>query len=156
MIDSHPVKVLVASNGFRDAHPLDFHALGLAGVIDRLAARMRLVGLMVALDVEPADADIDRRTAILLYRATDELFRNILTHAVAREVKIRLQVAPGAVQVCIQDDGIGFHGKGMLSGEPPEGGLRKLHRVVSAAGGHMDVQSSPETGTRVTVQLPRD
>lgn len=156
MIDSHPVKMLVASNGFLDAHPLDFHALGLAGVIDRLAARMRSNGLKVALEVGPADAEIDRRIAILLFRATDELLRNILAHGVACEVTILLQVAPGTIQLCIQHDGTGFHRKRMLSGESTEGGLWKLHRAVSAAGGYMDVQSSRETGTCITVQLPRD
>ncbi|MBT2549589.1 sensor histidine kinase [Arthrobacter sp. ISL-65] len=156
MIDSHPVKVLVASDGLVDAHPFDFHALGLAGVIDRLAVRMRSAGLRVALEVGHAEAEIDRRSAILLYRATDELFRNIMAHARAQEVKILLQVAPGAIQLRIQDDGIGFHCKRLLSEEAAEGGLRKLHRVIGRAGGYLDVESSRETGTCVTVQLPLD
>ncbi|MDQ1059878.1 two-component system sensor histidine kinase UhpB [Arthrobacter globiformis] len=154
--DSHPVKVVMAFDGLVDAHPLDFHALGLAGVIDQLAVRMRSVGLKVALEVGHGEAEIDRRSAILLYRATDELFRNIVAHALAQEVKILLQVAPGAIQLSIQDDGVGFHGKRLLSEEATDGGLRKLHRVIGRAGGYLDVESSTETGTCVTVQLPLD
>jgi signal transduction histidine kinase len=156
MIDAHPVKVIVASDGLVDAHPFDFHALGLAGVIDQLAVRMRSVGLKVALEVGHADAEVDRRSAILLYRATDELFRNILAHSLAQEVKVLLHVAPGTIQLSVQDDGTGFHGKRLLSEEAAEGGLRKLHRVIGRAGGYLDVESSTETGTCVTVQLPLD
>ncbi|MFC9350497.1 sensor histidine kinase [Arthrobacter sp. NPDC057013] len=156
LIDSHPVKVAVTSDVVVDVHPFDFHALGLAGVIDRLAARMRSVGLKVALEVGHAEAEIDRRIAILLYRVTDELFRNIVAHALAQEVKILLQVAPGAIELSVQDDGTGFHGNRLLSTEAAEGGLRKLHRAVGRAGGYLDVRSSEETGTCVTVQLPLD
>jgi signal transduction histidine kinase len=157
MIDAHPVKVVMAPDGLEDAHPFDFHALGLAGVIDQLAAvRMRSVGLKVALEVGHAEAEVDRRSAILIYRATDELFRNIVAHSLAQEVKVLLHVAPGSIQLSVQDDGTGFHGKRLLSEEAAGGGLRKLHRVIGRAGGYLDVESSEESGTCVTVQLPLD
>ncbi|WP_354263271.1 ATP-binding protein [Arthrobacter sp. OAP107] len=87
-----------------------------------------------------------------LYRATDEIFRNILAHAVARKVAVRLKVEPGSVRVCVQDDGVGFDRS--PSGDATEGGLRRLQREVSLAGGYLDVQSRPGTGTFVIVQLP--
>lgn len=150
--DSHPVKV-VAPEALPDAHPIDFHALGLAGVVDRLAERIRGTGLNVELEVLHTDAEIDRRTAMLLYRATDELFRNILARAAATEVKVRLQAASQGIQVCIQHDGIGVHDELMLSAEPMEGGLRNLLHVVGLGGGYIRVESNPEA-TSITIKLP--
>ncbi|QIK75082.1 sensor histidine kinase [Nocardioides piscis] len=86
-------------------------------------------------------ADTDPRHRALLAWVLRESVTNVVRHARATRVEIRL--APDGLEVC--DDGGGMHG--------PEGnGLRGMRERVSAAGGRLEVTGAP--GTRVRVVLP--
>jgi two-component system NarL family sensor kinase len=91
----------------------------------------------------------------LLFSAARELLSNVVRHAEAKRVTVRLVETDGVIVLAVEDDGRGF---------PPERLVERLadghvglasQRVrVEAAGGSLDVDSVPGDGTRVEITLP--
>ena len=61
---------------------------------------------------------------------------NILRHADASTVTLRITAGAGPLTVEVEDDGVG-------GADPRGSGLRGLRDRVEAAGGHVAVQSAP-------------
>lgn len=139
-----------------DTRPVDFDALGVAGAIDRLAFALRERGTEVFLEAPHHWMEVDRKCAMLLYRAAQELLSNIYKFAAASSVTVRLASLSHAVQLKVTDDGGGFDEHTASSGRHGGMGLRLLRLAVGAAGGEMTVDSRPATGTCVTIRLPLD
>lgn len=93
---------------------------------------------------------------IPLLKAIREVLVNIVKHAQARKVKIRVCNEKGAVMVEIGDDGIGF--------EVPEDflpakdrrslGLFSIQERLTGMGGEFSLLSEPGQGTRVRLTVP--
>lgn len=138
-----------------DTHPVDFHALGVAGAIDRVALPLRKRGTAVRLETPHHGMEVDRQSAELLYRAAQELLSNVYKFADASAVTVRLGCVSHAVQLKVTDDGGGFDVQAATRGRHSGMGLRLMRLAVDAAGGGMTIDSSA-TGTCVTITLPLD
>src|SRR5262249_19186593 len=87
-----------------------------------------------------------------LYRCAQEALHNVVKHACARSVQVRLIVGePGILSVEIEDDGVGFD-----PAEIPAGhlGVRTMGDRVEQIGGTLEVCSAPGSGTTVRVHVP--
>ncbi len=152
---------IVAVRGvLTDTHPVDFHALGVSGAIDRLTLPLRQRGTGVQLEAPHHQMEVDRQSATLLYRAAQELLSNVYKFAQASAVTVRLGcVTHGmghGVQLKVTDDGRGFDVPTAMTGRHAGMGLRLMHAAVVLAGGEMTVDSSAAAGTCVTITLPLD
>ncbi|MBI4495161.1 MAG: GAF domain-containing sensor histidine kinase [Chloroflexi bacterium] len=89
--------------------------------------------------------------ANLLYIAR-EATANVIRHAGARAVAIRLEQAEGRLVLTIRDDGRGFDPRRMdrQAGD----GLRNMAERARVLGGHLVVLSEPGHGTEVRVEVP--
>jgi two-component system sensor histidine kinase DevS len=87
-----------------------------------------------------------------LFHITSEALNNIRKHARASSAEIRLRVVDNLVRLDIVDDGAGFD----PSAPRPErhNGLRNMASRARAAGGTLRVESTPQTGTRIRVEIP--
>jgi signal transduction histidine kinase len=107
----------------------------------------------VTLDERAPPPDIMLR--MNLFRAFKETLGNVVKHAHARRVGIRLQLDPDRVALTVHDDGAGFlleqRGQG-ASGKTR--GLRHLHERAQALGGKLTLRSTPGAGTTVTLTAP--
>ena len=132
--------------------------LGLVPAVEALAGQFgQYTGIACRLD---ADADIDdvlaerADLATGLYRVTQEAFNNVLKHARAGRVEIRLTHAPdGQVVLRITDDGCGMADPGLR--KAGSFGLMGMRERVRAIGGGLRVDSRPGVGTTVEVTLPQ-
>jgi ligand-binding sensor domain-containing protein/signal transduction histidine kinase len=93
-----------------------------------------------------------------LFLAVKETLNNIVKHAHAREVWLRLIEDRGKVTLVIEDDGQGFAGAGAASSaSAPHAtsgqGLGNLENRLSAIGGHCSISSQPGRGTRVELEV---
>jgi two-component system NarL family sensor kinase len=149
-------EVVAVRGVLTDTKPVDFHALGVAGAIDRITLPLRERGTAVRLETPHHGMEIDEQLATLLYRAAQELLSNIYTSAAASAVTVRLGCVSHAVQLKITDDGGGFDVLAASSGRHGGMGLRLLRLTVGNAGGEMTIDSSAATGTCVTITLPLD
>ena len=139
-----------------DRRPLDFHALGLAGCIDRLATPLREQGTRLHWETPHHGVEIDSRAAILLYRAAQETLSNTYKYAHATDVTIRLDAVYHGIRLVISDNGEGFDCQKAVQGRHHGFGLRLMCAAVNGAGGSSVVNSNPGVGTCVTITLPLD
>ncbi|MBC8073496.1 MAG: sensor histidine kinase [Deltaproteobacteria bacterium] len=82
-----------------------------------------------------------------LYRALQEAMTNVVKHARARSVLVRLEYAATVVSLEVQDDGVGaaqwVHGFG----------LRGIAERLETVGGRLSVSSTPGHGFRLRVEV---
>ena len=96
------------------------------------------------------DVDLSADASVLLYRVVREAVRNVVKHAKAHTVDVRLGVQDDRVTVEVADDGVG------MAGDAPPGhlGLRLLADTVHDAGGRFAIESRPGAGVLVRASLP--
>jgi signal transduction histidine kinase len=132
-----------------ELHPPALEQEGLVAALQvRLAAVEARAGLQTELTVEG-----ERRLPIVieqeLYRIAQEALNNVMKHARAQHVTVRLQFTDKTVCLQVCDDGIGFD---PLTARNAGGvGLRSFEERAAKVGGQVTLESSPGEGTTVTV-----
>lgn len=93
------------------------------------------------------DAEVEQQ----LYRIAVEALNNVVKHAKATRVVVRLVPEAGAVRLVVVDDGVGFE-----VATPQEGhlGLSTMAERAASIGARIDVRSERTTGTSITVAVP--
>jgi signal transduction histidine kinase len=85
-----------------------------------------------------------RRDVVLIYK---EILSNIVHHAAAGHVAIRISVHGGRFLILVSDDGKGFD-----TSQPSTGnGLSTMQRRAAQLGGTIAIRSTPGKGTEVTL-----
>lgn len=125
------------------------------GLAAALRARLQAVetraGLVTQFDCH-GEARLPPGNEQELYRVAQEALNNVLKHAHAGRVSVRLAVADGQATLAIADDGVGFE----PSFSAADGfGLRGMRERAERLGGTLSIESSPGSGTRIQVELPR-
>jgi signal transduction histidine kinase len=107
---------------------------------------VRGVPLPVTLDVgaEPVPEDL----ATTAYYVASEALANVVKHAAASAVHLRVARMDGRLTVTVRDDGVGG------ASVRPGGGLAGITDRVAAAGGALTVAGRPGDGTLVEAVLP--
>ena len=80
-----------------------------------------------------------------------EALSNVVKHARASEVEVSLSQADGRLGLVIRDDGRGFDPAATYAGHL---GLTTMRSRAAEIGAQMSIDSAPERGTRVLVQMP--
>ena len=125
---------------------------GLTPALESLLERfLRKTGLEVDLQTDSADVPPPARRA--LYRIVQEALTNVVRHAEARTVRVRLESSPQAVVLEIADDGRGIP-PGMID-DPGSLGLVGMRERAAALGAEFQVGAGPTGGTTVRVAVPR-
>lgn len=86
-----------------------------------------------------------------LYMAIKETLTNVINHAHATEVWIRVRLEAGAAVFIVEDNGRGFD---LTPGAPGASGLENMRRRFKDIGGDFNLDSAPGRGTRVRFVLP--
>ncbi|MBN2002069.1 MAG: PocR ligand-binding domain-containing protein [Anaerolineae bacterium] len=147
-----------ARNAMHDMRLLIFElhppALEEEGLVTALRLRLSAVEARAGVQAELEVAD-ERRLPIEieqeLYRIAQEALNNIMKHAQAQHVMVRLEFTAGDVCLQVRDDGAGFDPSCVQT----TGGLG-LHSFEARAakiGGSVVVDSHPGQGTTVTVHV---
>ncbi|MEJ2597993.1 MAG: sensor histidine kinase [Anaerolineales bacterium] len=139
-----------------DLRPTILDDLGLIPAI-RWYARMRLQEIGIQLNFELGEnIRLEPYLETMLFRITQEALTNILRHAEAKMVTIRLRWENDRVCLDIEDDGRGFDVE-QTAGEAlsrKQLGLLGIQERVSLVGGHAVVESSPGHGAHLHVSVP--
>lgn len=126
--------------GLRDA---------LASLVEDLQRR---TDLKIQFQFVANDRILDRQTCENLYRIVQEALTNIIKHAQATQATVRIEtLEKRTANVFIIDNGRGFvpnqtAGSGL--------GLLGMQERVDLLGGHFMLQSHPQDGTTISIQLP--
>src|SRR6185503_12299618 len=87
-----------------------------------------------------------------LFRVAHEALNNVLKHAHARHVEVRLDVSDTCARLEIHDDGVGF--EPTLRGGGGYG-LPGMRERIARLDGNIEIESANGSGTRVAVEVPR-
>ena len=89
-----------------------------------------------------------------LYMAFKETLTNIVNHAKATEVWIRLSLEKDFACFTVEDNGCGFDLSSDAVDSPGANGLKNMRKRFSEIGGKYTFESAPGKGTRVKFTLP--
>ena len=112
--------------------------------------------IAVDLDLDADHQLLPERTRLALFRIVQHALSNIADHAGATQVRISFQLKPNQVRLRVMDDGHGFHVPTRWIELAREGhlGLLGASERAEAIGGRLQVSSSPDVGTILTVVAP--
>src|SRR5262249_1555130 len=134
----------------------DFGALA---AIESVAAKYQQgSGLQVQVECSDPGMRFIPAVELLLFRVFQEALTNVVKHAEANHVDVRLVREPDGGRLAIEDNGRGFDAHGYFRKPPPTAGLGLLgmrERVTNLAG-TFRVISRPKGGTRIVVQVPAE
>jgi len=85
-----------------------------------------------------------------LYGITQEALNNVIKHAQAGQVIVRLTEQAGSLQLTIEDDGIGFDPHIDHTGGQ---GLRNMRERAMSMVANFTVESAPGQGTKITIKV---
>jgi GAF domain-containing protein len=131
-------------------------ALEHEGLVPTLTKHLELVertyGLDVALDADPV-GPLAAETEQALFRIAQEAVTNVVRHADAAQVRVRLVRADGTVVLEVGDDGCGFdpHARAVSARRL---GLVSMRERALGLGGRLDIDSTPGAGTTVRAEVP--
>ena len=134
-------------------HPRVAEDLGLESALNVLAQQVRArSGIEVAVHCTMAGPPIQPNLRTTLFRVAQEALRNIEVHSQAKNATVDIEGREGSIWISIGDDGCGFNPDTVVP-RPEKSGLASVKDRVLLAGGVMNVDSVPNGGTRVTVEL---
>ncbi|MDQ1666602.1 MAG: two-component system, NarL family, sensor kinase [Actinomycetota bacterium] len=138
-----------------DIYPPKLADAGLESALMDLLVGVNNRGTAATLETDGPVESLPESVAALLYRATQEAVRNVLTHAHAGSVIVRVAVDADTATLDVTDDGTGFD-PAVAEARARAGhfGLRALTDRVAAAGGSVQVRSTQGEGTHLEVRVP--
>jgi signal transduction histidine kinase len=122
---------------------------GLEDAIEEQAARLRRTGIQVDVDLRGLGADLPGEVQTVLFRVVQESLTNVARHSGAKGASVVVSAREGRLRLMVEDDGRGF------DPAAPTGrlGLAGIRERVELLGGRLRIESSPDGGTAVVVDL---
>ncbi len=111
-------------------------------------------GLAVQVDGAELPMRLPLIVETALFRITQEALNNIVRHAQAEHVTLRLEHLPDGARLTVGDDGQGFspqRPRGLS--ERPRWGLISMRERAETVGATMRIDSAPGRGTRVILEV---
>ena len=132
------------------ASPLD--DLGLSEAIRELTNSTAERGkLSLDLDLPAGNVILSPDVEQSIYRIAQEAMENVIHHANARQLIVKLEVIDKDIMLLVQDDGIGFNSEANISAG--HFGLAGMRERVQLAGGELLVTSQPNHGTSIRLWI---
>ena len=136
-----------------ELRPLVLQKEGLVGALrDRLETVERRAGVRSMLKADDG-IQLPPRVEAGLYGIAQEALNNVLKHAQANQVTVRVEMGFDQLELEIGDDGCGFVYQPNRSGGI---GLASMHERTAALGGTLSIRSEMGRGTSVLVTLKRE
>jgi PAS domain S-box-containing protein len=153
MIESVNEAIASVKRLAKEIRPPQLDALGLIGAIqwdlDQVEKKTGLKGIVT---VDLADVEIKGQISTVLYRVFREAMTNILRHAQAEHVFIRVTMQHGSILLTIRDDGRGITKKELK--ETTSLGLVGIRERIRMVGGTFTIEGKTGNGTVLSVDVP--
>ncbi|WP_160164451.1 sensor histidine kinase [Pedosphaera parvula] len=117
-------------------------------MVNQLCERTQLRCRFHVLDL-PHEVQVSSQTRHNISMAVKEAVHNVIKHARASEVTIRMAFEQGSLTVTVQDDGCGFQPHAGMAGN----GLTNMKQRLKNIGGHCLFESKTNHGTTVSMRL---
>lgn len=124
----------------------------LADLRSEAAQRLATVGIGLAWDESDGlpDPELDTARALHLHRIVREAISNVIRHAHARRLRVRVRASGGELRLELTDDGSGTD-----AGATPAGsGMRNMRERAASLEGDIRWTPGTEGGTKVLLAMP--
>ena len=124
------------------------------GLVAAIGKRVEATAVRHGLNIlwqPPAEPEAPLPVKEAAFRIVQEALHNVVKHARARNVTVRLEAVPGALLFEVSDDGAGFEDEEPVAGHL---GLQSMRERAGNLGGQVEVVSVPGQGTTVRGRLP--
>ena len=135
----------------RGLRPTTLDDLGLKAALATLVEEVeREAGIAAGFEAEGELDGVPDDVQLVTYRVAQEAVTNVIQHADAGHLRVRLiGAANGAIELRVSDDGTGYAG-----GRSNERlGIAGMRERALLCGGELTVESEPGAGTRVTLRV---
>jgi len=142
------------------SHSLSPDRITQVGLIDAIrfeAKRLaQISSLKVIFDVdETREYFVGETNSVYLFRMSQEIIGNVLTHSKATQLNIHISLLGGNIFALeIKDNGIGFNINDKKKNKNVGMGLAGMQKRALQIGADISVISSPNVGTSVSIKLP--
>jgi two-component system NarL family sensor kinase len=97
------------------------------------------------------EMSIPRMTAASIYRIVQELVNNVIRHARASKALVQMIRKGDMLSIAVEDNGTGFDSA--ILGQNGGVGYLNLKNRVAYLNGTIDIETSPESGTSVNIEI---
>ena len=99
---------------------------------------------------------LDPNVQTILFRNVRELLVNVVKHARANKVSVRLEDRNTSIRVIVEDDGVGFEPRAVIHAGSKIGGfgLFSIEELMADLGGNMKIVSEPGKGCTAILSAP--
>lgn len=134
--------------------PATLEEFGLITALKQLCSRTEnTVAPSVFFESNGTFAEIDNRTAVYLFRITQEALSNAMRHANASTINVQISELKDSYLLLIEDDGTGF--EAIQSKDSKGRGLIHIRERTTALKGVVEFQSKMGIGTIIHVRIPK-
>jgi signal transduction histidine kinase len=134
-----------------ELRPESLETEGLVAALQKQAAATRARYGIAVDEVLGDEPDAPLPVKETAYRIAQEALHNVVKHAKASRVELRLALNGNALELEVADDGIGFDPEADYAGHL---GLRSMRERAARLGGELTIESPPGGGARVRARLP--
>jgi two-component system sensor histidine kinase DegS len=136
-----------------DLRPMALDDLGLIPALQKYIQTVQERSkLNIELIVFGREQELDESGKAALFRLVQECLNNIIKHAEAKFVKVKVQFLPEGTSIVVSDDGKGFRME-EIEKRGNSFGILGMKERVQLLHGKMDIISAPKQGTKVIFQI---
>ncbi len=114
-------------------------------------------GLPIKVENELYNKPINKNARIILLRAVRELLNNVVKHSNAQQVLVKVKNNKKNIIIVVKDDGVGMdisQLEDFYFNENGRFGLFSISEGLQHLGGSMKIDSKPNSGTAITMEVP--
>jgi len=136
--------------------PLTLDLAGLAPAVEQLAEECgRVAGYRPKVHIIGNPHRFSEQAETAAYRIIQESLNNVFKHANASKVDVSIMFSDDFVEVSVVDDGKGFVIRNESTLEVRQAGLIGMRERARSVGGHLQIDSSKDQGTKIMAHLPK-
>ena len=120
--------------------------------------RLGALDIKARVEVTGEERKLPPQVEIVLFRVIQEAITNIVKHAEAHNVVLGVEFKDSAIVIEVEDDGKGFDVEAVSpQADKTQGlGLLGMKERVTLLGGKFNIESQPDSGTHLTIEVPLD
>ena len=136
-----------------DLRPTLLDNLGLGAAVEWAVKEFQQrTRIRCRISLDPSEVKLDQERSTALFRILQEALTNVLRHAKAKKVSVRLVSREEEVVLAIRDDGIGIPRQRINDSKSV--GLTGIRERVRPWGGKVTITGVPHKGTEMTINVP--
>jgi signal transduction histidine kinase len=134
-------------------HPVMLDEAGLESTLDWYIPTVeRQTGIAISYEKRGAPFAVDGSAAVQVYRVLQEALNNVARHSGAKRAWVRLHFLPAALELDVEDHGVGFNEQPARQGI----GLVAMRERSELMGGRIAFSTPAAGGTLLQLTVPRE